>query len=167
VRLAARLADCDATHLEAIRAIFNTEIATSTALWEENPRSEETLRVWWDTKVKAGFPVIGAFDGETLVGFATYGQFRPQSGYSLSVEHSIYLVATHRGRGIGRQLLEAIVKRARSGGMHAIIGVIDAANSASRRLHESAGFEMVGKLPEVGRKFDRWLDACFYQKTLS
>lgn len=166
MRLAARLADCDATHLEAIRAIFNTEIATSTALWEDSPRSPETVRAWWDTKLAAGFPVIGAFDGETLVGFATYGQFRPQAGYRYAVEHSVYLVATHRGRGIGRQLLEAIVERARSEGMHAIIGVIDSANTASCRLHESAGFELVGKLPEVGRKFDRWLDACFYQKTL-
>ena len=162
-----RLADCDATHLEAIRAIFNTEIATSTALWEEAPRSEEAVREWRDTKVRAGFPVIGAFDGEALVGFATYGQFRPQSGYHLSVEHSIYLMATHRGQGIGRQLLEAIVDRARSEGMHTIIGVIDSANTASRQLHESAGFELVGTLPEVGRKFDRWLDACFYQRTLS
>lgn len=162
-----RLADCDATHLEAIRSIFNTEIATSTALWEGSPRSEETVRAWWETKVKAGFPVIGAFDGDVLVGFATYGQFRPQSGYRLSVEHSIYLATTHRGRGLGRQLLEAIVDRARRLGMHAIIGVIDSANTASRRLHESAGFELVGTLPEVGRKFDRWLDACFYQKTLS
>lgn len=162
-----RLAECDATHLEAIRAIFNSEIAVSTALWEDSPRSSETVRAWWDTKVKAGFPVIGAFDGETLIGFATYGQFRPQSGYRLSVEHSVYLVATYRGLGIGRQLLEVIVERARLAGMHAIIGVIDSANAASRQLHESAGFELVGTLPEVGRKFDRWLDACFYQKTLS
>jgi len=167
VRLAARLADCDATHLEAIRAIFNREIETSTALWEDIFRSAEEVRAWWDVKVEAGFPVIGAFDGETLVGFATYGQFRPKSGYRYSVEHSIYLVPTHRGQGIGRQLLGAIVERARSEGMHAIIGVIEAGNSASCRLHESAGFELVGKLPEVGRKFDRWLDACFYQKTLS
>lgn len=161
-----KLADCDATHLEAIRAIFNTEIAQSMALWEESPRSEATVRAWWDTKRQAGFPVIGAFDGDVLVGFATYGQFRPQSGYRYSVEHSIYLVATHRGRGIGRQLLEAIVERAQSVGRHAIIGVIDAANTPSRRLHESAGFELVGTMPEVGFKFDRWLDACFYQKLL-
>ncbi len=163
---AIRLADCDATHLDAIRSIFNTEIAQSMALWEESPRSEATVRGWWDTKVAAGFPVIGAFDGDELVGFATYGQFRPQSGYRLTAEHSIYVVASHRGRGIGRLLLTAIVERAQSAGMHALIGVIDAANSPSCRLHESAGFELVGRLPEVGRKFDRWLDACFYQKTL-
>lgn len=161
------LRDCDATHLEAIRAIFNTEIATSTALWEDSTRSAETVRAWWHTKVAAGFPVIGAFDGETLVGFATYSQFRPHSGYRYAVEHSVYLVATHRGQGIGRQLLEAIVERARSAGMHTIIGVIDSTNTASRRMHESAGFELVGKLPEVGRKFDRWLDACFYHNTLT
>ena len=162
-----RFADCDATHLDAIRAIFNAEVAAATALWEEAPRSEETVRAWWDAKAEAGFPVIGAFDEEMLIGFATYGQFRPQSGYRFSVEHSIYLVATHRGRGIGRQLLEAIVQRARIAGMHAVVGVIDSANTASCRLHESAGFELVGTLPEVGRKFDRWLNACFYQKTLS
>ncbi len=160
-------ADCDATHLEAIRAIFNAEIAHSMALWEEAPRSEATLRAWWDVKAQAGFPVIGAFAEGVLLGFATYGAFRPQSGYRYCVEHSLYVAASHRGRGIGRQLLSAIVDRARQVGMHTMIGVIDAANTPSRRLHESAGFELVGTMPEVGFKFDRWLDACFYQRVLS
>lgn len=158
------LTDCDATHIEAIRAIFNAEIVGSMSLWEEASRSEATVQEWWEQKSQAGFPIVGAFDGEALVGFATYGAFRPQSGYRYSVEHSVYIAESHRGRGIGRELLAAIVERARLAGMHTVIGVIDATNAASRRLHESAGFELVGTMPEVGFKFNRWLDACFYQK---
>jgi L-amino acid N-acyltransferase YncA len=67
---------------------------------------------------------------------------------------------------LGRVLLNAIVAEAKADQRHALIGVIDAENQASRSLHESLGFHLVGSMPQVAFKFGRWLDAVMYQLTL-
>jgi phosphinothricin acetyltransferase len=71
-----------------------------------------------------------------------------------------------RGKGIGRSLLEPLVKAARRRGLHAILAAIDAQNEASLRLHASCGFEKVGHLKEVGYKFGRWLDVVYMELLL-
>ena len=76
-------------------------------------------------------------------------------------------VASHRGRGLGRQLMDLLIAEARRRGyVHAIIGAIDAANEGSIALHQRLGFVHVGQMPQVGFKFGRWLDLAFYQLTL-
>lgn len=163
-----RVIDADASHLAEIEAIVNDVIANTTAIYVDEPTSREDTLGWFEAKRSAGLPVIVAIDAEGVVaGFASYGPFNQRHGYRYTVEHSLHVAPSHRGEGVGRSLLEAIVERARNAGMHAMVGVIDAGNTASCRLHESAGFELVGQLPEVGRKFDRWLDVCFYHKRLS
>ena len=106
-----------------------------------------------------------AEDGE-LLGFATYGPFRTFPAYKFTVEHSLYVARAHRGRKIGPVLLQAIIERATQQEYHAMIGAIDSSNAASIALHTKLGFQLVGTLPEVGFKFGRWLDLCFYQLIL-
>lgn len=162
-----RLIDCDPTHLDAIRGLFNHAIAHSTALYDYHPRSPETVRAWWDEKQQKGLPVIGMWsDADGLLGFASFGPFRAWPAYQYTAEHSLYVAEPHRGQGVGRRLLSATVERARAHDIHALIGGIDADNVASIALHESLGFDRVGTLPQVGFKFGRWLDLCFYQRTL-
>lgn len=84
-----------------------------------------------------------------------------------TVEHSVYVHPDHRGRGLGRQLMDLLIAEARRrGDVHAIIGAIDAANKGSIALHQRLGFVHVGQMPQVGFKFGRWLDLAFYQLTL-
>jgi L-amino acid N-acyltransferase len=163
-----RLISCSLEqHGEQILDIFNDAILNSTALYEYQPRTMQTIETWFATKAAGGFPVIGLVDSEgTLLGFASYGAFRPQPAYKYTVEHSVYVHASHRGRGLGRVLLDAIFAEAKADQRHALIGVIDADNKASIRLHESLGFHLVGSLPQVAFKFGRWLDAVMYQFTL-
>ncbi len=163
-----RLVSCSfELHGQQILDIFNDAILNSTALYDYQPRTLETIDQWFAVKIAGGFPVIGLVDSNgTLLGFASFGAFRPQPAYKYTVEHSVYVHSAFRGRGLGRVLLEAIISEATSNDRHALIGVIDAENQASRNLHESLGFQLVGTLPQVGFKFGRWLDAVIYQQTL-
>lgn len=130
---------CREDHLEAIRAIYNDAILHTTALYEYQPRSVETIQSWWQAKQQAGYPVLGVerADG-TLAGFASWGPFRPFPAFKYSVEHSVYVAADSRGAGIGRGLLEAIIAEALRHDVHLLVGAIDATNAASLALHRAA-----------------------------
>jgi L-amino acid N-acyltransferase len=103
-------------------------------------------------------------------GFTSYGSFRGDGrrpGYRFTVEHTIHVAETHWGAGVGRALLEALIERARNTGHHVLVGGIDADNAASLRFHERLGFAEVARMPQVGRKFDRWLDLVLVQLILN
>ena len=159
--------DCGPAQLEAIRAIYNDAILHTTALYEYQPRSAETIHAWWRAKQQAGYPVLGVerADG-TLAGFASWGPFRPFPAFKYSVEHSVYVAADSRGEGIGRRLLEAIVAEALRHEIHLLVGAIDATNTASLALHRALGFEHAGTIRSAGFKFGRWLDLEFWQRSL-
>jgi L-amino acid N-acyltransferase YncA len=162
-----RILDCDPRHLEAIRAIFNEAIVKTTALYEYQPRSAETVAAWYAAKRAAGLPLLVAEDDDgRLLGFATYGPFRAFPAYKFTVEHSVYVDFRQRGRGIGRQLLAALIEAAQAQGCHCLVGVIDAQNAGSIALHEKLGFTHGGGLRQAGFKFGRWLDLVFYQLLL-
>lgn len=155
-------------HGEAILEILNDAIVNSTALYDYSPRTPENMITWFAAKSAGNFPVIGIEDAQgALLGFASYGPFRTFPAYKYTVEHSVYVHPDHRGKGLGRVLLERIIQAAENQGKHAIIGAIDADNTASLKLHESLGFARVGTLPQVGFKFGRWLDLAFMQLTLT
>jgi phosphinothricin acetyltransferase len=154
-------------HADAILAIFNDAILNSTALYDYAPRSPGSMTSWFEAKRKGGFPVIGIEDAHrTLLAFGSYGSFRAWPAYKYTVEHSVYVHHEHRGRGLGRRVLQALIAAAREQDMHAMIGGIDVANAGSIALHESLGFRHVGTLPQVGFKFGRWLDLSFHQLLL-
>ncbi|HVY70986.1 MAG TPA: GNAT family N-acetyltransferase [Verrucomicrobiae bacterium] len=155
-------------HAEAILAIYNDAIVNSTALYDYKPRTREMMATWFENKRKGNFPVIGIeSDTGELMGFASYGTFRAWPAYKYSVEHSVYVDGRFRGRGIGKRLLQEIVAAAQQQDYHMLVGVIDAANAVSIRLHEGAGFVHCGTMRQAGFKFGRWLDVVFYQKILS
>ena len=157
-----------ARHSAAILAIFNDAITTSTALYDYRPRAPETMVAWFDAKARGDYPVIGIEnDSGDLMGFASYGPFRAWPAYKYTIEHSIYVDARFRGRGVGRRLLTDIIAAAERQDYHVLVGGIDAANATSIKLHESLGFTACGIVKQAGFKFGRWLDLAFYQKILA
>ena len=154
-------------HADAILAIFNDAILNSTALYEYKPRTRETMSAWFEIKAKGKFPVIGIEnDSGELMGFGSYGTFRAFPAYQYTVEHSVYVDARFRGQGIGKHLLQEVITAAGRQDYHVLIGVIDAANAVSIRLHESLGFTPCATIRHAGFKFNRWLDVVFYQLLL-
>lgn len=154
-------------HAGAILAIFNDAILTSTALYDYQPRTEVSMRAWFDAKAKGDFPVVG-FENEAgeLMGFASYGTFRAYPAFKYSVEHSVYVDQRFRGRGLGIALLRLLIERAREQDYHVLVGAIDSTNAASCALHEKLGFTRAGTIRQAGFKFGNWLDLVFYQLML-
>lgn len=153
-------------HADQILDIFNDAIKTSTALFDYKPRQAESMIGWFEAKVAGNFPVIGMEQDGQLVGFASYGTFRAWPAYQYTVEHSVYVHKAHRGKGIGKQLMKAIIEAADKQGVRTLIAGIEARNQGSIALHEALGFEHCGTIKDAGYKFGRWLDLAFYQKVL-
>jgi L-amino acid N-acyltransferase len=155
-------------HGQAILDIFNEAIVNSTALYDDEPRNLATIQTWFQIKAEHNYPIIGIEDSNgRLMGFSTYGTFRTHAAYQYSVEHSVYVEAKFRGKGIGKKLVQELILLAQQQNYHTIIGGIDAENTISIKLHQSLGFTHCGSIKQVGFKFDKWLNLEFYQLILS
>jgi phosphinothricin acetyltransferase len=151
---------------EAIRHIYNVEVAESTVTFDLVPRSLDEQLAWIDEH-SGGHPAIVAVDAAGLVtGFASLSPYRPRPAYAPTVEDSVYVDRQRRGEGIGARLLGDLMDLARDHGFHSVIGRIVGGHTASIRLHEACGFTQVGIEHEVGRKFGKWLDVVLMQRTL-
>ncbi|MEI7503050.1 MAG: N-acetyltransferase family protein [Paludibacter sp.] len=163
-----QLKECNENQLPEILSIFNEAIVNSTALYDYKIRTMDMMQIWYEDKRKNNYPIIGIFDiNNTLLGFATYGQFRVRPAYKYTVEHSVYIRVDKRGFGLGKILLRDIIIKAVEQNFHVMVGVIDATNTVSIKLHENEGFELSGLMKQVGYKFGKWLDAAFYQLILN
>jgi len=162
------IVDCtEERHAAPMLEILNHAIVHSTAVYDYHPRPAGAMEPWFATKRQHGFPVLGLEDEQgKLLGFASYGSFRAWPAYKYTVEHSIYVRQDQRGRGLGRQLLGALVAAAQARDVHLMVGGIDADNHASIGLHLALGFAHAGTIRHAGFKFGRWLDLAFYQRIL-
>lgn len=151
----------------AIVEIYNAEVTGSTATFDLVERSLDDQRRWLAERSGA-FAAVVAVDATTkqVVGFAALSPYKERAAYRTTVENSVYVHRDHHRRGIARLLMEYLIDRARASGFHSIIARIEASGEASRALHESVGFELVGVEREVGRKFNRWLSVAVMQLML-
>lgn len=150
----------------AIMAIYNHAVAHTTAIWNEALVDEANRRAWMQERQAMGFPVLVAQRDAAVLGYASFGPWRAFEGFRHTVEHSVYVHPDHHGQGLGRQLMQALIERARSQDIHVMVAAIEAGNSASIRLHQTLGFAQTGLMPQVGTKFGRWLDLAFLQLRL-
>jgi phosphinothricin acetyltransferase len=159
---------CPATadDVPGLTAIYNSVISTSTAIFNDTPVPVQDRLAWLETRRSQGYPVLIAKGDGAILGYASFGDFRAWPGYRYTVEHSVHVHEDHRGRGIGRDLVEALFPIARGLGKHVMVAGIDANNEPSLRFHERLGFERTGLLKEVGFKFGRWLDLALMQRWL-
>lgn len=169
----ARIRDATAGDLPAIRDLYNALIPTTTIAWTEQLETMEEREAWFADRRAAGDVVLVAEgaddDGGEVVGFCAWGEFRDTRhwpGYRYTVEQTVHVRGDHRGRGVGRALVTELLRRAAHAGLHVVVAAVDAENEGSIRFHERLGFVQVARMPEVGRKFDRWLDLVLLQRVL-
>jgi phosphinothricin acetyltransferase len=154
--------------LDAILEIYNEAVLNTTASYDYEPWNKQQRREWFDDHAKNNYPVLVAERaGGKIVGWSSLGRFHSRMGYRFTAEDSVYIAPEHRGHGVGKQLLAPLIDAARERQFHSIIGLIDASNEASVRLHARFGFEKVAFLKQVGFKFGRWLDVVYMQLMLT
>jgi L-amino acid N-acyltransferase YncA len=154
----------------SINAIYNDTISTTTVAWTEVLESLRTRQAWVEEQRHLGNPVLVAQENDRVIGFASYDDFRDAlkwPGYRFTVEHTIHIHQDHQGEGVGGALLDALIAHAADAGKHSMIGAVDGDNAGSIRFHERHGFTVVGRLPEVGFKFGRWLELVLMQRRLA
>lgn len=149
--------------LLAITEIYNEAVHTTTATFDTQPRTLAEQRRWFEAH-GGNYPVLVAELGGVVVGWASLSRWSPKLAYRGTIEVSVYVGSAHRGQGIGKKLMAAIVAAGQEAGFHTVLARIAEGNQASIRLHKSFGFELVGIMREVGYKFDRWLDIHLMQK---
>lgn len=150
----------------AVAAIYNHYIRTSTATFDTEEKSVEDRAAWIAAHTGA-MPVLVAEDANgEVVAWGSLSPWGTRCAYRLSAEVSVYVAPDVTGKGVGPLMTRALVAHAREHGLHALISQIVSENGPSLRMSERLGFENVGCLREVGRKFDRWLDVVFMELVL-
>jgi phosphinothricin acetyltransferase len=159
-----RLASLD--DAEAIRTIYNREVVGSTVTFDMVPRSLEDQQQWLDEHSGAHPAVVAVDDLGRVCGFGSLSPYRSRPAYRTTVEDSVYVDPSVQGLGVGKILLEELLRIAEAHGFHAVMARIVGGHEASIGLHRACGFELVGVEREVGRKFGRWLDVALMQRLL-
>ncbi|WP_312937146.1 N-acetyltransferase family protein [Pseudomonas sp.] len=152
--------------LPGILAIYNDAVHNTLAIWNEVPVDLANRQAWFDARQQQGYPILVAVDDTGVLGYTSFGDWRPFEGFRLTVEHSVYIRQDQRGKGLAPQLMAALIEKARACGKHVMVAAIESGNAASIRLHERLGFAVTGQMAQVGMKFGRWLDLTFMQLQL-
>ncbi len=151
--------------LPAVAEIYGREAREGHATFDHEPRPMEL----WEQRLAAtgvGEHFLVAEHEGAVVGYATSVHYRPKPAYGHTRESTVYVAPGHQGLGVGRGLYDALLALLADDGMHLVVAAVALPNPGSLALHRACGFEDVGTMREVGRKFDRWIDVVWLQRVL-
>ena len=143
----------------AVERIYVEGIASRLATFETESPSWSA----WDAGHLATPRLVAELDGE-VVGWAALSPVSRRAAYRGVAEVSLYVAGSARGRGVGRLLLDALVDRSHDTGLWTLQATIFAENVPSIRLHERAGFRLVGRRERIGQLDGRWHDTVVYER---
>ncbi len=150
---------------DAICAIHNEGIVDRVATLDTTLRTASGTRDWLAER-DVRHPVLVAEREGRVVGWGSLNRFNPRAAYDLVADFSVYVERGWRGKGIGRELLEALVAEARAIGFHKMVLAALALNGAGVALYTRAGFTRVGVYREQGQLDGRWVDVVIMEKIL-
>lgn len=151
---------------KAVAAIWNHYIRDSVITFNAAEKTVDDVRHLIAARQERRCFLVAVGQGQ-VCGFATYDQFRGGVGYAHTMEHTIQLAPGAGGAGHGRALMAALEAHAIAAGVHVMVAGVTAENPAGQAFHAALGYAVVGRMPQVGRKFDRWMDLVLMQKILS
>ena len=160
----------------SIAEIYNHYVRSSTATFDTEERSVADREAWLAEHTDP-YPVLVAETDDAVVAWGASARGAPGAPCALSpwgtrcayrhtVEISVYVDKDEAGEGLGPALSSVLIARAEELGHHAVISQIVHENEHSLSMARRLGFEHIGTLKEVGRKFDRWLDVVLMELVL-
>jgi L-amino acid N-acyltransferase YncA len=149
--------------LDAITEIYNEAILKTTATFDTEIKNRKEQKKWFEDHGSKN-PILVVDENGFIFGFASLSKFSNRCAYSDTAEISLYVREEHQGKGIGKKLMESIIKEGKKVGLHVVISRITEGNEKSIYLHKSVGFEHIGIMKEVGLKFGKRLDVYLMQK---
>lgn len=147
---------------EVLLAIYAPYVETSITFECTCPTVEE-----FRTRIEERYmlyPYIVCEYNGTPVGYAYASRLFAREAYDWSVELSVYMDMSHRGRGLGRAIYAKLLDLLAMQGVRTAHGKVTFPNEKSDRLHRDLGFELVGTMHNVGFKLGQWRDVNHYEK---
>jgi len=149
--------------LNEITKIYNEAILKTVATFDTEIKTLQEQKTWFENHGSKNPIFVAEYDG-FVVGWASLSQWSDRCAYSDTAEISLYVKEKYQGKGIGKKLMESILKEGEKVGLHAIIARITQGNKLSVHLHKKFGFKHIGVMKEVGQKFGKCLDVYLMEK---
>lgn len=158
--MSVRIAPLEAAHWPAVQRIFQQGIDTGLATFE----TEVPDREGWERRFLPHARLVALTDEGAVAGWAALSAVSTRAAYRGVAEVSVYVAAEARGAGVGRTLLDALVDAAEAGGTWTLQATIFPENDVSVRLHERAGFRLVGRRCRIAQLHGRWRDTVLLER---
>jgi L-amino acid N-acyltransferase YncA len=159
--------DVTPADMPAISSIYASEVRDHVNTYEYDVPDDAEMQRRMQGIVESGYPYLVAEAGEQLLGYAYASSYRARTGYRFTVENSVYVAAGRQGHGVGAALLERLIAECEARGYRQMIAVIgEPTNTASIKLHEKFGFQLIGVFHGIAWKHGRWLDTVQMQLAL-
>ncbi len=159
------LIDLRENDFEIVKEIYDYYIVNSTATFHTGLVSVQELK----ETILINHPKYKSFlikEDKDICGYCYISQYKKRQAYDRTAEITVYLKQAFVGRGIGRQVLDALELIAKKDGLSVLIGIISEENKSSIHLFEKCGYDKCAHFKKVGEKFNRILDVVAYQKVL-
>ncbi|MBC7892293.1 MAG: N-acetyltransferase [Sphingobacteriaceae bacterium] len=148
------------THASAVLRIYAEGMATGVATLETSPPTWET----WDAEHLPHSRFVALDEQGIVAGWAALSPVSGRCVYGGVAELSVYVGEAFRGRGVGLALLEKLINESEKVGLWTLQASIDTLNPASSRLHERAGFRLVGTRERLGQRLGEWRDIVLMER---
>jgi len=150
-----------------MNAIYNTYIVDSHVSFDTEPWPVEKRLGWFRERVAAGFPIIVACEGETIIGVSWSGPYRPKAAYRSSVESTVVMADGESGKGIATAIYSKMMELLTDAKFHRAYAIIALPNDASIALHRKLGFREIGVLEEAGFKDGKYHSTLMMERELA
>lgn len=148
-----------------IAAIWNLEAIGTVATTDTEPRTPAAQAAWLAAHTE-DYPAVVAVEGDEVLAFGGLSPYRPKPSYRWTVEDSVYVKDGYRGKGLGVEILDALIAHARARGHHSMVARVTSENEPSLRLHLRHDFQRAGYERQAAFKLGRWLDVVTLQRLL-
>ena len=149
--------------LQAATQVYNHYVAETTVTFQIAPLTTTDFRGQFCHGAEPHC-LLGVATGGELIGFAGYCSYHPREAYARTASVFVYLDPKCTGSRLGGPVLAAVEDHAKAAGLHALIALICGENEPSLKHFSRNGYVECGRMRQVGRKFDRWLDVVYLQR---